>query len=306
MAVQGYDDFKKVVNIIEDYFNNKSKEAVDKFKEQEEGKQEIFEFLEGSNDITKPGDIKPADRTKPWDATMKQVVDADLNAKNPRMIESMFSKSSQKRINWKVLNSPNKFLEGSEVYYEVALDETHAPGNKDVTKSNFQVQIVSYEYSKQGHILGVLPNLDRIPADAAGRVELEALKTKIWDKVKEHKETSKANIVKTGIKTTIARKHEGRIWTTNKYITPKQVLEGTNRPIKLAVITTEGSIKKAVGYPEASESFLEKAQLGAVYMLVPVADGTIVPMRCFTKKIRDFNKGDKLLSNLIKKLYMNR
>lgn len=305
-------NYKTLKQIVSDYFNQKSKIKRDIFADQEKNTQEIKEFNESEEteefDVTEFVTIR-----SPFDATLLQYeMEARVvggTKKNPLIKyfvkydskgNPIPAKQLSKRIDWGFINSKKTLHPGTEVTFEVDLSSEWNPFNSTV--ESFQIDIVS-----SGIVVGVLPDYNKADPKYENTKDLLTLRQEIWDIVHKSKKTT--GIVPTNLVTTVSYKHAGRIGRQKgTYHDPLVISKRTATPLTLGIgVVREGkqehtdlrTNRKGFAEKNISESFTPT--VGAVYMFIPAANGNLIPIRLFTKKIKELKEKEQ--SDIKNKIY---
>ncbi|MFA6712084.1 MAG: hypothetical protein WCS33_05205, partial [Candidatus Caldatribacteriota bacterium] len=190
-------------------------------------------------------------------------------------------------VDWDAINDKDNFLPGTEVTFEVNMGGEFSPLNKGW--EDFQIQIIAKDKAGKRKVIGILSAVDTALEADPSLDSLITLRREIFERVKNRKK----GIVKLSITSKVDFKAGGRIGRTQEYKTIGEFSTESKRPIILGVISEKDGQRFIKGVDDqyikyAGDSFLKKAQKGAVYMFVQNAAGNWVPTRVFTKKIGNF------------------
>ena len=308
------DKFKRLKNTIDTFYKDKETAYNNRFKDADKNTTELTEHIERKTP-TESITFEPIEHgaTGAFDVTMQEFLYKEMgnNKWKAKTLKGRYENAInwvKRGLNWKELNSYKEFPVDTEVEYEVDFAADWAIGKKkkesgeDITWKNFQIEAVAKNSKGIKRVIGFLPVLDAENKEAENSDKLIALRKLIWDKSQ-----GKSGIYQTGIKTKITISHAGRIRSSfDRYYSPSEIVKGTDVPVKLAIITSIDGNKTITGLSDEdmsniSSGFLSNASVGHVYQFLPAANGRLIPIRVFTKKIRDFNtEKDGIQKNEIK------
>lgn len=299
----------QILNIIRDFINNKFTAQQDEFND------EITYFQGGAEGTVKDpvlteANSRGANVVNNWEYNFvwEDGVWKATNEKADSLVKS-------DRYNPEIINTPGNFPANSIVHLEVDFNEKFSPTNKnaktkdgmvEITPANFQIQLVSYDLDGNGHVIGTLPDANNVStktqANQANKNILMAKRLEIWNQIQSLPKAQQKGVFKTGLTTKIETKNAGRIIRTKKTLAPHQLIEDTSLPLYFTVIYSDKQGNKYASTPNipsgpyktaVTDTFIQNAEVGAVYMLVPASNGAIIPVRMFTNRVQDLTKAER-------------
>jgi hypothetical protein len=214
-------------------------------------------------------------------------------------------------VNWEEANKPDFGKKGTTVEYEYDPNSRFNNTEQGKKKNQREIQIVVY---KDGNVfnkvdsnrivIGTLPayDVDANWSDQSEALFLKALRDAIEAKIKAGIPTN--TIVNLGITSKVNEKLPGRVRFTGTYNRPHDILNnGESLIYGIGRIVNSKKYLEIPGLPSGVIDYNpDNISSGSTYIIIPTANGKLVPIQLFTKKLGElpeqYNKAQGILSKI--------
>lgn len=313
-------DFKELIRVVDNFIKNTAnakKARATQGDVNTDNQQEVTIYTkgtgqtsdDGSVDIEGEAQIRDAFSTRVWQYAMKKVQGAlrdtfkwvlDYKEENTQAnpLASEFE-----RIDWNYVNNPNTLAVGTELEFIVDTDRTIG-----TNKSDYHKGLSGDEFIKKAQILIGTRNetgeLVIVGAVEAYNPEMQTngnklldLRRKVLQGALDSGQTQ--GDYNSGLVTNVTEKYKGRIHSSSTLNNPHQVVTDGS-PLIFGVGVQVGDnveiqTNGAIDYDTAGG----KPKSGAVYVMVPASDGSIIPLRAFTNILAEVPEVQKEVNKII-------